>query len=210
MYRKKIAVTGAAAALLFVLATLVPAPQPSRAATEGNWGRSSGDAGCRAAPPIQFLAEVDNTRDSNFHCLGLELDGGVIRAVRVETHQFAPAFRQPPFEQVTVTEYSVATIESNRGAVLEGEPGHDAIILQGHFFNAVGHADLVTRYLYNGFTSEYRSCELRLDKSADSQWHLVNMDDQLVSHIVVRTRQVLVIGTIGIADLEGACAHRPS
>jgi hypothetical protein len=34
---------------------------------------------------------------------------------------------------------------------------------------------------------------------------LVNRLDQTISHIVVKTRQIPLLGTFGIANLEGAC-----
>jgi hypothetical protein len=50
---------------------------------------------------------------------------------------------------------------------------------------------------------------MSLDRTPDTGWRLVNSLDQPVSHIVVRLREIPVIGMIGIADLEGACASRP-
>ncbi|MBV8167941.1 MAG: hypothetical protein JO021_14190, partial [Alphaproteobacteria bacterium] len=68
---------------------------------------------------------------------------------------------------------------------------------------------LVASYLYNGFTSEYRSCPITLDRTPDEGWRLVNRFDQTISRIVVRTRELLVI-PYGIANLEGACTrHGP-
>jgi hypothetical protein len=64
---------------------------------------------------------------------------------------------------------------------------------------------LVTTFLYNGFTSEYRSCQITLDRTPNAGWRLVNRLDQTVSHIMVKTREIPLIGTFGIATLEGAC-----
>ena len=151
------------------------------------------------------LAMIDNETDGSFQCLGVSLDGGTIKAIRVETHRFASPARRKETERVTVEDYPEAVIESSHGAVLDGVPGHDAIILRGHLSPSSGRLELVTTFLYNGFTSEYRSCEITLDHSADGGWHLVNGRDQTVSHIMVRTREIPLIGTFGIATLEGAC-----
>lgn len=161
-----------------------------------------------ASAAVQPIAEVDNTRDGNFHCLGVSLVGGRIAALRVESHKFNSVYRRVA-EEVNVAEFPVAQIESSRGAVLDGEPGHDAIIVQGHF-TAAGRAELVTRYLYDGFTGEYRSCSFAIDRAPDSHWQLVNGDNRAVSTILVRTRQVPLFGTVGIATLEGACAMQKS
>ena len=96
-------------------------------------------------------------------------------------------------------------VESSRGAVLDGVPGHDAIVLRGHVSAPPGKSELVTSYLYNGFTSEYRSCRITLDRTPDAGWRLVDRFDRTISHINVRTREMPLIGAFGIANLEGAC-----
>jgi hypothetical protein len=156
---------------------------------------------------IQALATIDDATDGTYQCLGLSLEGGRIKAIRVETHRFASADRQADSEQVEVAEFSLPVVESRHGAVLDGVPGHDAIILRGHFSDPPVKAELVTTYLFNGFTSEYRSCRISLDRTPGVGWRLINRFDQTVSRIVVTTRQIPVIGTYGIANLEGACTE---
>jgi hypothetical protein len=156
---------------------------------------------------IQQLATIDNTSDGDFQCLGLSLEGGMVKAIRIETHSFTSDGRRADSEQVKTAEFLLAVVESSHGAVLDGVPGHDAIILKGHFPTPTGKAALVISYLYNGFTGEYRSCPMTLDRVPDVSWRLVNRFDQTVSHIVVKTRRIPVVGMFGIADLEGACTQ---
>jgi hypothetical protein len=162
----------------------------------------------RSTNSMQQLATIDNADDAKFQCLGLSLEGDRITAIHLETHDFSSNARSEVVEQVKIAEFPLAVVESSRGAVLDGVPGHDAIILRGHFSRPPGRADLVTVYLYNGFTSEYRSCPITLDHAPDTGWRLVNRLNQTVSHIIVRTRQIPVVGTFGIANLEGACVDR--
>ncbi len=136
------------------------------------------------------------------------VDGDAVTALRLETHRFASARRHADGERVEVTEFPLAVIESHRGAVLDGIPGHDAIILHGTISASSPKTELVASYLYNGFTSEYRSCSITLDRTPDRRWRLINGFDQTISHIVVRTRDMFVIGPFGIANLEGACTQR--
>jgi hypothetical protein len=152
------------------------------------------------------LAMMNKAGDRDFQCLGVSLNDGSVIAIRVETHSFTPTRQQPNQEQVKTEDFSRSVLESSRGAVLDGIPGHDAIVLRGHFAAPSGEADLVASYLFNGFTGEYHSCQLRPDDAPDTGWRLVNRFDRTVSHIVVRTRQMPVIGMFGIADLEGACS----
>ncbi|HLY56272.1 MAG TPA: hypothetical protein VKS60_11995 [Stellaceae bacterium] len=149
---------------------------------------------------------IDNSGDGSFQCLGLVMDGQAIKGIRVETHSFASTRRRTDSERVNVAEFSTAVLESSHGAVLDGVPGHDAIILQGHLPTLPGGAELVTSYLYNGITGEYRSCQIRLDRGPDSGWRLMDRHERIVSRIVVKTREIPLIGMFGISTLEGACS----
>jgi hypothetical protein len=170
-----------------------PARQVASGAVCGNTGK------------VQLLAKISNTRDSDVQCLGVKLDGNTIEALRVETHRLVAASDATISDHVKVKEFPVAQIESQQGAVLDGAQGHNAVILQGHASPSGRNVELVTSYLYNGLTGEYRSCRVTLDHSADAAWRLVNQYNETVSSIVVRTRSVPLLGTIGIANLDGAC-----
>jgi hypothetical protein len=175
-------------------------PQTSSAATSRQDGICAG-----STASIKLLATIDNNRDGSFQCLGLSLQGDAVKGIRLETHRFVSTGAHTESEQVKIAEFSMATVESSHGAVLDGVPGYDAIILQGHFSTPSGMAKLVTSYLYNGFTGEYRSCQMTLVRAPDANWRLVDRFDRTVSHIVVRTREMPLIGAFGIANLDGAC-----
>jgi hypothetical protein len=183
------------AALLALAAAIVVFAAPSDAAPHG--------PACRfAGASAQLLATVVNTRDSQVHCLGLDVDAQRnITDIRIETHDGNGAAGAIGLKRVPV-----ATVASDYGAVLDGRPGHDALILQGRIEPAAPSARLVIRYLHNGITGEFRSCAVTLDKNAAGDWTLVNARDRVVSRIVVKTWKIPLIGTIGIDTLEGACA----
>ena len=168
--------------------------------------RSHQDWACaRSSDTVKQLAVIENAAGS-FQCLGLSLEGETVRAIRLETHSFTSPSGAGDAERVVVAEFPRALVESNRGAVLDGVPGHDAIIIQGDLSTPTRKKQLVTSYLYNGFTGEYRSCQIALDRLPDAGWRLVNRFDQTISHIVVKTRQMPLIGDFGIASLDGACS----
>jgi hypothetical protein len=156
----------------------------------------------RSTGSTQQLAMIDSSSDGGFQCLGVSLEGNSVKAIRLETHHLAAPL------PVRVTEFPPTVVESNHGAVIDGIPGHDAIILRGHFSPRSGPPVLEISFLYNGVTGEYHSCQMLLDRTPETGWRLINSRDQPVSHIVVRIRELPVIGMIGIADLEGACASR--
>jgi hypothetical protein len=164
------------------------------------------ETACAAdSPTLHQLAQIFNSRDDGFQCLGIAIAGHTITAIRFETHASS---REPAgTKAIRVSEFPVSLIESRNGAVLDGRPGHKAIILQGRFARPSTSAELVIRYLYNGITSEYRQCAITIDQSADADWHLVNALHQTVTRIFVRTWALPLIGTAGIADLEGVCSR---
>jgi hypothetical protein len=157
---------------------------------------------------VHHLVTIDNALDGSFQCLGLSVEHGTVVAFRLETHHVSASGRPGAAADVSTEEFPLAVVDSNHGAVLDGVPGHDAIILRGHFPKAPETVELVTSYLYNGFTNEYRSCPVTLDREPNGGWRLLNRFNQIVSHIAVRTRQMPVIGAFGIADLEGVCTPR--
>jgi hypothetical protein len=154
---------------------------------------------------VYHLATMDNALDGSFQCLGLSLERGTVVAIRLETHHFAASGRQADSANVSIDEFPLSVVESSHGAVLDGVPGHDAIILRGLFPKSPDRVELVTSYLYNGFTNEYRSCLITLDRGPNGGWRLLNRFNQTISHIAIRTREMPVIGPFGIAELEGAC-----
>ncbi|HEX4367058.1 MAG TPA: hypothetical protein VH023_09525 [Rhodopila sp.] len=205
MFRKPFGRTIALAGLAMALIAVFSLSKASGGANAPALPGRPSETCAKSTASFTQLAMIDNETDGSFQCLGVAVDNGAIKAIRVETHRFASPARHKDTERVTVQDYPNAVIESTHGAVLDGVPGHDAIILRGHFSRTSGRLELVTTFLYNGFTSEYRSCQITLDHSPDGGWHLVNGRDQTVSHIMVKTREIPLIGTFGIANLEGAC-----
>lgn len=164
------------------------------------------DLGCTASThSVKQLAMIDNTSEGGFQCLGVSVEGGTAKAVRLERHGPTPAAGQPVAEHVRIVEFPAATVDSAHGATIDGIPGHDAIVLRGRFSTSPGKAEFEMSYLFNGFTGEFHGCPVIIDSTPETGWRLINRFNQTVSHIVVRIRQVPVIGTIGIDDLEGAC-----
>ena len=133
--------------------------------------------------------------------VGMVVEGETIKAIRLERHSFTAG--RPDSELIKVVQYPVTSLDTHQGAVIDGVPGHDAIVLRGDLSGPPGKLEI--SYLYNGLTGEYHTCKMGLDRSSNTGWRLVNRLDQTISMIGVRIRQIPVIGTVGIANLEGAC-----
>lgn len=157
---------------------------------------------------VQQLARIVNTRDDGFHCLGVSVDGAAnIIGIRFESHavEVEGPSRRPVLRDAGIREFALSEIASPAGAVLDGSPGHDAVILQGRIPGAAA-AHLVVKYLYNGITNEYRKCDVTLDRGERLNWRLLGTERRDVTLIVVKTWALPIIGTVGIETLEGLCA----
>jgi hypothetical protein len=171
-------------------------------AAAGEHSLRVGQACSNSTRSVRQLAMIDHTSDGGYQCLGVAVDGNAVRAIRLERHSFSGGSGP---EQVKVVEYPV-TAGSLRGAVIDGVPGHDAIVLRGNLSPDLMQEPLEISYLYNGITGEYRTCRLALDRTSSEGWRLVNRLDQPISLIGVKLRELPVIGVVGIANLDGACS----
>jgi hypothetical protein len=172
--------------------------------------RSIEDRACAArTATIHPLAVVRNTRNRDFSCLGLIVDAGAMPvAIRFEVHhRRPPAGDRQPSPQIEVKEFDRDLIASSKGAVLDGQPGHDAVILQGALPGRAGAAPLAVRYLYNGITGEWRQCGITLRLGAERHWQLANAVYETVPEVLVRTWSLPVLGTAGIETLDGICTR---
>jgi hypothetical protein len=191
------------AGITIVLALVVLASAPRSPAAEPE----TQDHACTSfTTATKQLAMIDSAGDDSFQCLGLSLEGDTVTAIRLETHGIASGGQHSDLQPMKIVEFPEAVMESRRGAVLDGRPGYDAIVLRGHLPTAPGNVGLAISWLYNGITGEYRDCKLTLHWASDTGWRLTDSFDKVVSHIDIVTRSIPVVGIIGIANLEGACA----
>jgi hypothetical protein len=153
---------------------------------------------------LHQLAQIFNPRNDGFQCLGITTERGNITAIRFEKHR-SPRKVAAGFQPVSIRKFPMTAIESRAGAVLDGTPGHKAIIVYGHMMRSSSKVVLFVRYLYNGLTDEYHQCSLMIDHGSDSKWHLFNVAHEKIARIVIHTWSVPLIGIVGIANLKGAC-----
>ncbi len=162
-----------------------------------------------ASSSVQELAKIVNTRDETYQCLGVSVDSReAITGIRFEMHGFDvdPASGKQIARNVRIREFAPAQLASEQGALLDGIPGHDAVMLRGDIDAEKTTASLVVKFLYNGLTDEFRACKAMLVRGQGGDWHLVDTYHRPVSLVVVKTWGLPVIGTIGIEALPGICA----
>jgi hypothetical protein len=177
--------------LLTLAAALRAAPADARATTD--------DACETASPQLQPLAKVVNTRDTTYHCLGVSIDARAeITAIRFETHAAAEAI-------ASVRSFTPDEIARTQGVVLDGTPGHDAVILQGDIVPGQPSTTLHLKFLHNGITGEFYQCAVTIDRAEGAPWRLAHARADAFPVVVVRTWAVPLLGTIGIDTVEGIC-----
>lgn len=166
--------------------------------------------GCgEGSASVQPLAKIVNTRDASFDCVGISLDDhDNIRAIRFEKHDGGRPHQtaSEAAAAVEVREFTPAELASEHGAVLDGVPGHDAVLLKGVVKPAQSNVPLVLSFLYNGLTGEYRGCDTALMRGPDQRWHLLDAQQRPVSLVILKTWGLPVVGTVGIETVEGICA----
>jgi len=181
------------AILLPILATVLGAAPPVT--------RDAARGACEtASPELQPIAKVVNTRDTTYHCLGVSVDARAeIMAIRFETHAAAEA------GVARVRSFTPDEIARRQGVVLDGTPGHDAVILQGDIVPGQPSTTLHLKFLHNGITGEFYQCAVTLDRTEGAPWRLANARPNAFPLVVVRTWAVPLFGTIGIDTVEGIC-----
>lgn len=153
-----------------------------------------------ASPERQPLAKIVNTRDDTYHCLSVSVDAHAeITALRFETYALADA------GLARVRSFTRDEIAQTNGVVLDGAPGHDAVILQGDIVPGQTSTTLTLRFLHNGITGEFHQCAVTIDHAQGAPWRLANARQNALPLVVVRTWAVPLFGTIGIDTVEGIC-----
>jgi hypothetical protein len=138
---------------------------------------------------FQPLASITNNRNADLQNLGVLLVLGRVVGLRFDTIN-----GKNPHNAY----FSLHDME--RGAVLDGDGKHKAIVLRGSIDPTGDNADLVITYLSNGLSGRHKDCRAGIVRDERGQWHIVNVyDHKRVDHLVVQTWR------LGISTIEGIC-----
>lgn len=138
---------------------------------------------------FQPLATITNDRNADLQNLGVLLVVKQVVGLRFDTVN-----GKNPHESY----FSLHDMQ--RGAVLDGDGKHKAVVLQGSIDSTVGNADLIITYLSNGVLRKHKDCHVGLVRDEMGQWHIVNTyDHKWVDHLVIQTWR------LGILTIHGIC-----
>lgn len=149
----------------------------------------------------QKLGIITNDLDPSVSTMNVALDPArQVEGIYIETDKHDA---EPP--TMTHEFYPTRDIESSDGVTLDGDATHRAVILQGPIDSKQGRADLVVTYLYNGITGSYRQCQVKMSRSSQDEWSLVNAyTGQVIQEI--RTLTWSMFGqTLGISTIQNVC-----
>jgi hypothetical protein len=140
---------------------------------------------------LQPLAFITNDRNADSQNLVVLLVAGQVVGLRFDTIN-----GKHPHQNY----FSLHEME--RGAVLDGDGQHNAIVLHGDLDSMAGNVDLDVTYLSNGLFGKHKDCRADMVRDESGQWHILNVyDHKPVDHLVVRTWR------LGISTIEGICPH---
>jgi ethanolamine utilization microcompartment shell protein EutS len=129
----------------------------------------------------QNVLTLHNDRDANVSRLGVQADAqGAMQKIVYTT----------PVGNKSFTAKDIA-----KGAVLEADQGVDAIILTGD----AASGKLALKFVYNGLTMVYHSCNMNLTRSTNGDWALSNSAGKAVQNAK------LITWGMGITTVEGLC-----
>lgn len=96
--------------------------------------------------------------------------------------------------------FSLVQLASAAGVVLDGDSGHDVFILQGSLGGKHGEGDLTFKYLTNGLSGSYASCQIGIRRSADGKWFVLNLTTRETV-----TKANIETWSLGISAVHGLC-----
>jgi hypothetical protein len=151
----------------------------------------------------QIMTTISNDRNKDINQLSALVDGdGSLRGL-----SYAAITAEGLQGSRFVKSFTLEQVASARGVVLDGDSGHDVFILQGRLesrlldssFGQAG-GTLTFKYLTNGLTGTYASCQIGIRRSPQGKWYVVNTTtNQAVVSASIET------WSLGISAVEGLC-----
>lgn len=130
----------------------------------------------------QSLLRIGNDRDHMTSELGIQTDANGT----IQKFIYVTAVGQKTFSAAQIA----------KGAVLEAEQGVNALTLLGN----VSTGRLAIKYVYNGLSGDFRTCNMNLTRSPKGDWAMVNA---YTGKALLSAK--LITWGLGIETLKGLC-----
>ena len=140
----------------------------------------------------QSLITLTSDKNSNVYELGVVLDS------QNQLAGMFNAFANDPNVK-DQTNFTLGDIENSHGVVLLASGNKNALLLNGTYDNTKQTGRFTVKYLENGITMKYLSCDFLLSHP-NGAWAVQNA----YSGILVKSINVLA-GLIGISTIQGLC-----
>lgn len=142
-----------------------------------------------AGGTVQPLFQMANDRDANVDSYGILADAGSAQAIVLAPNGQGDRGQTFPFSQIA----------SPNGAVILSGQGHNVLYFQGQLDRSTQTGRFHAKYLSNGLTNQYTTCDFLLQKDANG-WYVQN------AYTGARVTQVkIVTWTLGLKTLQGIC-----
>jgi len=164
-------------------------PETSQANLGNDWKLEFQDHSPELPRPFALheIAKMTNDRDSTVNIFSLILD---TRGNVGGFHNASPGF--------TAT-YPLSVIESKEGAVLAEAQGRKVIFLLGKLNRSSQEGRFQLKYLANGFSMKYATCDFLLKKSG-SNWYIQN------AYTGARVNRIhITTWSLGVKTIQGIC-----
>jgi hypothetical protein len=157
----------------------------------------------REVPPgltLERVVTLSSDRDKNVYFLNLMLDEA--RNVKgMYTEDAASNVKNPENEGEGI--YFLDAIEGTKGAVLLKARGRDALIMKGLLDRSTNEGEFELKYLANGLTMRYESCNFNLKRAENGVYFAEN------AYTGERFDSIKVVTwALGITTVQGLCPSR--
>ena len=136
------------------------------------------------------LVSIYNDRSSGYNDLELLVDAqGAVQGAKYVGHGSGAAAAK-----------SFTNSEISSGAILEEQQGVKALILTGKVDSASGQGKWTIKYIANGLSGAYKSCDMKVQRAAQGDWIGVNAYTG-----ATLDKAKIITWSMGITTIEGIC-----
>ena len=136
------------------------------------------------------IVSIYNDRGANYNDLEVVLDAsGAVTGAKYVGHGDGAAAPK-----------SFTNSQISSGAVLEEQQGVKALILLGKVDSATGQGKWTIKFIANGLSGDYKSCDLKVQRTPQGDWLGINAYTG-----AALDKAKIITWSMGIATIQGIC-----